>query len=319
VSSAAVSGIPGRAAASVPPPRRRRRWSRYVPDAWFGAGMAAPALAVTLALIAYPLGYSLWVSLHEVTFGSTGGWRWVGLQNFVDVVNDPLFWPSMRRTLLVAAGITVLTPAIGLVFALALNRDFRGRTVLRGILILPWSLSQVLVALMVGWIFDSTFGPLNGALKSLGLIDQYVTFFASGSTVLMVIVLAMVWSIVPYATLLFLAALQTVPEDLNKAACVDGAGALRRFVLVTLPALRETLLVVVILASLTGFLVFAPIYILTGGGPGTDTTLMSWWGYSAGFRDLDLGKSAAIFYVMTMLIAIVALLTTLALGRRRDR
>jgi ABC-type sugar transport system permease subunit len=118
--------------------------------------------------------------------------------------------------------------------------------------------------------------------------------------------------------LLFLGALQTVPEELERAARVDGAGPIRRFLLVKLPWIRETVLIVVIIASLNGFLTFSPIYILTGGGPGTETYLLSWWGYKVGFVDLDLGRSAAIFYVLTMLIAILAVTTVAALGRRRE-
>ena len=131
--------------------------------------------------------------------------------------------------------------------------------------------------------------------------------------------MGMVWSLVPFATLLFLGALQTVPEELERAARVDGAGPVRRFLLVKLPWIRETVLIVVIIAALNGFLAFSPIYILTGGGPGTETYLLSWWGYQVGFTELDLGRSAAIFYVMTLLIAALAFVTVAGLGRRQPR
>lgn len=129
--------------------------------------------------------------------------------------------------------------------------------------------------------------------------------------------MGLVWSLVPFATLLFLGALQTVPEELERAARVDGAGPLRRFLLVKVPWIRETLLIVIIISALNGFLTFSPIYILTGGGPGTETYLLSWWGYQVGFINLDLGKSAAIFYVMTLLVGLLAIVTVAALGRRR--
>jgi multiple sugar transport system permease protein len=286
-----------------------------LPDSLFGAGLAAPAVIATLVLIAYPLGYSLWVSLHEVALGGAH-WEFVGLDNYRSVVEDPVFWPSLRRTLLVAAGITLLTPMLGLGFALALNERFRGRGLLRSVLILPWSLSQVTLALTFGWMFNSQFGPVNGLLSSAGA--DPVTWFANGTTVLLIITIAMVWNLVPFAAVLFLGSLQTVSEDLMRAARVDGAKALQRFALVTFPAIRDTLLVVVVLAALNGFLVFAPIFILTGGGPGTDTTLLAWWGYRTGFRDLELGESAAIFYLMTLIIGLISALTLFSLGRRRD-
>ena len=110
-----------------------------------------------------------------------------------------------------------------------------------------------------------------------------------------------------------------MPEELERAARVDGAGPVRRFLLVKLPWIRETVLIVVIVAALNGFLAFSPIYILTGGGPGTETYLLSWWGYETGFVELDLGRSAAIFYVLFLLVGVLASVTVLALGRRRVR
>ncbi|TDB89027.1 sugar ABC transporter permease [Actinomadura sp. KC216] len=289
-------------------------------EARFGIAMALPALIVTLVLLAYPLAYSFWVSLHEQTLGSRAPARWVGFDNYTAVLSDPVFLPSLTRTVLFAAVVVVGTLVLGTVFALALNQDFRGRSVVRGVLILPWSLSQITLALTFGWIFNSTFGPLNGALKQAGLIDKYVAWFASGQVALAVMAVAFVWSLVPFATLLILGALQTVPEDLHKAARIDGAGPVRRFFFVTLPWIRDTMLVVSVLALINAFLAFALIYILTGGGPGTETTLLSWWGYTTAFRDLDLGKGAAIFYLMTLAMVLLAALTALGIrGPRRRR
>ena len=300
--------------AAIDLPRRRRR---ELPESFFGFGLALPALVLTLVLLGYPLAYSLWASLHEITLGSNA-WKFVGLDNYSAILRDPLFWPSIERTLGFALTVTVFTTALGLALALLLTTSFRGRSVFRALLILPWSLSQTMLALTFGWIFNSTFGPLNGLLFDLGIIKSYVAWFATGQAVLNIIAIGLVWSLVPFATLLFLGALQTVPEELERAARVDGAGPIRRFLLVKVPWIRETVLIVVIIAALNGFLTFSPIYILTGGGPGTDTYLMSWWGYQVGFSDLDLGKSAAIFYVLTLMVAVLAVVTVAALGRRRE-
>jgi multiple sugar transport system permease protein len=293
-----------------------RRTSRARGDARFGVAMATPALLVTLALLAYPLVYSFWVSLHEQTLGSRAPAKWVGLDNYAAVIQDPIFVPSLLRTTAFAAVVVVGTLVLGMLFALALNEEFWGRTFVRGVLILPWSLSQITLALTFGWIFNSTFGPLNGALSQLGVIDHYIAWFASGRVALAVMAVAFVWSLVPFATLLLLAALQTVPEDLHKAARIDGAGAVRRFFFITAPWIRDTVLVVSVLALINAFLAFALIYVLTGGGPGTETTLLSWWGYTTAFRDLDLGRGAAIFYLMTLVMVVLAALTVLLVGRR---
>jgi multiple sugar transport system permease protein len=283
----------------------------------FAYAIALPALLLTVALLGYPLVYSFWISLHDVSLGGSE-WTWVGLGNYREALDSELFWPATLRTFYFAAIVTVLTTVLGFAFALVLSGDFPGRGLLRALMILPWALSQIMLALTFGWIFNSTYGPLNGVLFDLGLIDEYVTWFTSGGRILTLMALAFVWSLVPFATLLFLGALQTVPEALTRAARVDGANALQRLRLVILPWIRETTLIVVILAALNGFLAFGPIYVLTGGGPGTETTVLSWLGYTAGFRDLDVGLSAAIFHLMTLMILAVSALTVVALGRRRD-
>ncbi len=295
---------------------RRPRFRGELPEGVFGFALTLPALLVTLALLAYPLLYSFWVSLHRVTLGSAA-WRFVGLDNYVAMVRDPLFLPSLGRTLWFALIVTLATTIGGLAVALLLHEEFRGRNIVRALLILPWAISQTMLALTFGWIFNSTFGPLNGLLFDLGVIHDYVAWFAKGDVVLNIIAFAFVWSLIPFAALLFLGALQTVPEELERAARVDGAGPVRRFFLIKLPWIRETVLIVVIVAALNGFLAFSPIYILTAGGPGTDTFLLSWWGYRVGFVDLDLGRGAAIFYLMTLLIIALATVTVFALGRRQ--
>ncbi len=289
-----------------------REW----PETAFAYTLAFPALVLTVALLAYPLAYSFWVSLHEVTLGARGDWKWVGLDNYVDVVQSPLFWPSLLRTLYFSAIVVVGTIVLGMVFALVLTEEFRGRGLLRSLLILPWSLSQITLALTFGWIFNSTFGPLNGLLLDAGIIDRYIAWFATGRNALNIMAIAFVWSLVPFASLLFLGALQTVPEDLLKAARVDGAGPIRRFFEVTLPWIRDTVIVVFVIALLNAFLAFALIYVLTGGGPGTQTTVLAWWGYTTAFRDLDLGEGAAIFYIMTAMVLAISVVAVTALARR---
>lgn len=286
-------------------------------DASFGYALALPALLLTLALLAYPLAYSLWISLHDVTLGARTPWEWVGLQNYADALSSPLFWPALGRTFYMTAVAVIGSVGLGLVFATALTRDFRGRGFLRGILILPWSLSQVTLALLFGWIFNSTFGPLNGALAQVGVIDEYVAWFADARLALTVMSLALVWSLVPFASLLFLGALQTVPEELVRAAKVDGAGPLRTFFSVTLPWIKDTFVVVALLAMVNAFLAFALIYVLTGGGPGNATTVLSWWGYEAAFNERSLGEGAAIFYLMTMTMAALTVAALLLVRRRR--
>ncbi len=296
---------------------RRTGWPRpRITDGVFASGLALPAILLTLAVLGYPLVYSFWISLHDVSLGG-GQSTWVGLDNYREAIESPLFWPATWRTVWFSAIVTILTTVLAFVFALALTKDFPGRGILRGLMILPWALSQIMLALTFGWIYNSTYGPLNGVLYDLGIIDDYVTWFRTGNDVLLLMALALVWSLVPFAALLYLGALQTVPETLHRAARVDGANWFQRLRLVTLPWTRGTTLVVVVLAAVNGFISFGPIYLLTGGGPGTSTTVLSWLGYTAAFRDFDVGLGAAIFYLMTFMIVALSALTMLLLGRVR--
>jgi ABC-type sugar transport system permease subunit len=305
---------------STAPARRRPRgrlpWAGNEAPEWLTAyAYALPAVGLTIVLFAYPLAHSLWMSLHSVDLaGQLQGF--VGLDNYATVIGDDLFLPSLWRTVRFALAIIVGTVLLSITFAMSLNDPFPGRAALRSIMILPWSVSQVMLALTFGWIFNSTYGPLNGLLLEWGLAADYRSWFADGTTVLNILSFAVAWNLVPFATLLFTGALQSVPEDLHKAARIDGAGAIARFLHVTLPAIKDTVLVVIVLATLNAFLTFAPIMILTGGGPGSETTLLSWWGYEVGFRDFRLGEAAAIFYLMTLILAAIAVVTIIILGRR---
>lgn len=291
-------------------------WVNNEAPEWFTAyAYALPALLLTLLLFAYPLAHSLWMSLHNVNLAGQLQ-EFVGLDNYVNVLTDDLFLPALWRTVRFSLGIIVGTVLLSIAFAMSLNDPFPGRAVFRSIMILPWSVSQVMLALTFGWIFNSTYGPLNGLLLDWGLITDYRSWFAEGTTVLNILSFAVAWNLVPFATLLLTGALQTVPEDLHKAARIDGAGAISRFLYVTLPAIKDTVLVVIVLATLNAFLTFAPIMILTGGGPGKDTTLLSWWGYEVGFREFRLGEAAAIFYTMTVILAAIAIVAVIVLGRR---
>lgn len=294
----------------------RLPWTNNEAPEWLTAyAYALPALGLTILLFAYPLAHSLWMSLHSVDLAGRLQ-DFVGLDNYVTVLTDDLFLPALWRTVRFSLAIIVGTVLLSIMFALSLNDPFPGRAVFRSIMILPWSVSQVMLALTFGWIFNSTYGPLNGLLLEWGLVTDYRSWFADGTTVLNILSFAVAWNLVPFATLLFTGALQTVPDDLHKAARIDGAGAVARFLYVTLPAIKDTVLVVIVLATLNAFLTFAPIMILTGGGPGSDTTLLSWWGYEVGFRKFRLGEAAAIFYLMTVVLAAIAIATVIVLGRR---
>ena len=284
------------------PPRKHRQLS----EARYGALLVAPGAAIIALVLAYPVLHSLWMSLHDINLFQQQS-RFVGLGNYAELFSDPVFWRALFNTVYFAVMVIAGTLLLGLTVALVLNMEFFGRPLLRSIVIVPWALSQVTVGLLWGWIFNSSFGALNGAFFQLGLIDEYIGWLANPNLVMALLAGIFVWSAMPFSALLLLAALQTVPGDILKAAMVDGARPFQRFRLIVLPWIRPTLLVVVVLATLNGFLAFALIFLMTGGGPGTSTTVLSWMGFQTSFAYADVGKGAAIFWILTLInFALVA-------------
>jgi len=196
---------------------------------------------------------------------------------------------------------------VGLGMALVLHERFAGRPLMRSLLLIPWSLSRVVVGLLWLGILDFEFGALNGLLDNLGLIDGHIAFFKNGFSALNVLVSVYMWNQAPFATLLFLAAMQSIPGDLYMAAEVDGAGYWSRLRYVTLPAIRPIVFLVLVLATVDGFLMLDLIYVLTMGGPGNDTTTISWLGFQTAFNFFKFGPGTAILYTLTALCLLLTL------------
>ena len=282
-------------------------------ERWFAFLLVLPALFGIFLVVLFPLLYSLWLSFTDVNLLRATGpaielfgvrvplFRWIGLQNYVKILHDPLYWSSLWRTLYFVRAFVLEATVIGMGMALVLQERFTGRPLMRSLLLVPWSLSRVVVGLLWVGILDFEFGALNGLLSNLGLIDGYISFFKDGFSALNVLVSVYMWNQAPFATLLFLAGMQSVGEDLYSAAEVDGAGYWQRFRYVTLPALRPIVFLVLVLATVNGFLMLDLIYVLTMGGPGHDTTTVSWLGFQTTFTFFKFGPGTAILYTLTAL------------------
>ena len=285
----------------------------------FALLLVLPALSVMFAVVLFPLLYSLWLSFTDVNVLRTTGpvielfgvrvplFRWVGLQNYATILDDPLYWSSLWRTLYFVAAFVLEATLVGLGMALVLNERFAGRPLMRSLLLIPWSLSRVVVGLLWIGILDFEFGAFNGLLYNLDLVDGSIAFFKDGFSALNVLVSVYAWNQAPFAALLFLAGMQSISTDLYRAAEVDGAGYWHRFRHLTLPALRPILFLVLVLATVNGFLMLDLIYVLTMGGPGHDTTTVSWLGFQTAFTFFKFGPGTAILYTLTALCLLLTL------------
>jgi multiple sugar transport system permease protein len=291
------------ALAHAGPAGARRRWR--IPSAWVPTLLTLPTLAMVFLVIGMPLVYSLVLSLHRIN-PLTQRWIFVGLRNYLEILPDPDFLAAFGRTAYFAV-VTVLGGlALGMAMALALHGRFIGRGLLRSVVLIPWAMSPVAVGILWNWIFNGDYGPLNAVLIRLGVLHNPIHWLGDGTVAFHAVALVQIWNQAPLTCLLLLAGLQSMPENLHRAARIDGAGPVARFVHVTLPWLRPMLLLVLILTSINSIMAFDLFWIMTRGGPGSATTVFSWMGYAYAFQFFRFGQGAAILYVLTMVCMVLA-------------
>jgi len=276
----------------------------------------APAVLIIAVVTAYPFLRSFWISLigWNLTRPQEGH-PFLGLENYRFILTDPLFLDSVRITLIfVIAAVTIeITLAIGI--ALLLNRPFRGRWLVRMLALLPWAIPSVVNGIMWKWILNPSYGSLNGLLYSLGIIDRYIVWLGSPDLALAMVTIADIWKETPFIMLLFLAALQTIPHELYEAARVDGSSPVQSFFHITLPLIRPTLFVAVALRTIWALKSFDLIYTLTAGGPSNGTAVLGYYTYVKSFVSLQLGRGAAVAYIMTFAVLLLVIFYQRALYR----
>ncbi len=269
--------------------------------------LLVPSLLLIFGLTVYPLCSSLWISLHRYSLLRPDR-SFIGLGNYRRLGDLPLFWQSVRVTLYFAAASLIIQVPLGIGIALLLNERFYGRGGLRAAVLLPWAIPTIGNAVMWQWIFDANHGALNGLLKQLGFIDAYIIWLGDRSRAINLVLLADTWKVLPFYIIMFLAALQGIPQDLYEAAEIDGAGAWKKFLYVTLPGLKAVLLVVLVLRTVQVFKVFDIIYLLTRGGPAGGTTVISFFTYQQTFQSLNFGVGAAVGAVIGLSTLLAAVL-----------
>jgi multiple sugar transport system permease protein len=274
----------------------------------YAAIFLAPITLLVLALIVYPLGYSLLLTFTR----TSGGTRtWVGLNTWSRLFADPLFTQSLIQTLMYVVPACLLAVSLGLGVALVLNQDFPGRTLARASLLIPWALPPVVVAAMFQWFLDGRRGLLTPWLLQLGIVDQAPSFFSGVPGTLFTLVGIHVWKTFPLVALIFLVSLQYLPRDTIHAAQIDGANAWRRFRYVTLPFLMPTIGVALIIELLVTIQLFDLIFALTGGGPGAYSTYnLYFYAFKTSFEHTNLSYGAVLAYVVAVIAIVFGLVLT---------
>ncbi|MDR7522595.1 MAG: sugar ABC transporter permease [Armatimonadota bacterium] len=255
----------------------------------------------------YPLLYALDLSLHRNVLTDPLNHPFVGLRNFTETFGSYYFVRSLHTTLRLTGFIIAGTILYGILVGLYLNRPGRLPACLRVAILLPWAIPTVMAGIIWRWLFNGNYGAINAMLVGVGIIPEYVSWLGSPVLAPLTLVVTHVWKWGPLAAIMCLATLQVIPKELYEATYIDGGGAWAAFRYITLPFLRPTLMLLLILETIMGLVTFDLIYVLTGGGPADATMMLAWYAYAEIFRFLNLGKGAAMAFVIGALTLVLAL------------
>ena len=263
-----------------------------------------PTLLIFLVFVAFPILYSAVISFFKWNGISEPVFR--GIRNYLRLLDDRVFWISLQNTVNFTIGVVPLSMIIGLLAALGLNRPkLPGRAALRAIYFLPFVISAVATATTAGWIFGDTFGVINKLLVELGM--KKVQWLTNRHTAMLTVVFVTVWVRLGFCMLIYLAGLQSIPPDLVEAAKVDGASRWRQFRHITLPLLKPTTFLLIVLNIIYSFEVFDMVFVLTNGGPGYATTVLTVFIYNSAFQTQSVGYASAIGIVFMAIIMTITL------------
>jgi trehalose/maltose transport system permease protein len=293
---------------TVARPRLRRRRStrlqrRQTRLAWM---LLAPSLAVVVLVAFYPLGQTIYQSFTNKQFLALEPTKWIGLENYTNLIHDTIFrdavWTTIKFTLITVAFEFVL----GLIIALVVNSNFKGRGVMRAVMLVPWAIPTVIAAQMWNWMYNDVYGVVNSLLLKVHLIDHPIAWTAQQNTSLGAVAAVDIWKTTPFVALLLLAGLQVIPGELYEAAATDGANKWQQFWRITLPLLRPAILVALIFRTLDALRVFDVFFVLLGQQQNTQSMAVYVQNTIVTVGDVGYGAaiSVAIFLIIAMFVAV---------------
>ncbi|QCJ00293.1 carbohydrate ABC transporter permease [Agrobacterium larrymoorei] len=269
--------------------------------------LLVPALVIYAIFALYPM-LNVVVLSFQKWDGLSPDRQFVGLANYVAIfTRDPVFWMAFSNTVLWTVMSLIFPPAIGLLLSLSLNQKIFGRNSLRAIFYLPVIIAPIAVATMWKWMYDPFFGLFNQLLINWGMQDWIQDWLGNKDIALYSAFVAYIWQTVGFSMVLFLAGLQNVSQTLVEAARIDGAGRWAVFKHVTLPALRPTLTVVLVLSIISSLKAFDIVYGLTGGGPAQSTQMLALWAFTQSMQIFDFGRGSAISVVLLMITMVIVI------------
>ncbi|MDX2242542.1 MAG: sugar ABC transporter permease [Leptolyngbyaceae cyanobacterium bins.302] len=278
-----------------------------------------PSLLLLLLVFAYPILRAFWLSLFDKSLGTQLQPVFSGLDNYVRMAGDGRFWQSFWTTIMFTGASVVLELILGMGIALVLHQKFFGRSLVRTSALVPWALPTALIGLAWAWIFNDQYGVVNDILQRAGVIDTGINWLGEPTLALIAVIIADVWKTTPFISILLLAGLQSISDDLYEAHSLDGANAWQSFWRITVPLLMPQILIAVLFRFAQAFGIFDLIAVMTGGGPGGATEVVSLYIYSTVMRYLDFGYGAALVVVTFLLLVLAVAIASFLLTRSRKR
>ena len=277
-------------------------------EQWLMRAMIAPAILYIVLLVGFPFFLSLYYSLTDVTIGSAT-MRFVGLKNYESIIESRTFWVALKNTFI----FTIISQALVLVLAkalaMALLKDFRGKWIVRFLILLPWVAPISLGSIGWLWILDSIYSIINWTLRAVGIFgpNTWPIWLGVPELAMSSVIAVHVWRMLPLATVIILAGLSSIPHDIHDAAAVDGAGFWRKLFEITIPLMMPILLVALLFGTIFTFTDMIVIFVLTRGGPYDTTQVLASWAYFTGIGGSDLAEGAAISLFLFPLLVAVAI------------
>ncbi|MFA6507749.1 MAG: sugar ABC transporter permease [Treponemataceae bacterium] len=270
---------------------------------WFPYALIAPAVFAATLVVLIPIVQTALMSFMNYLIYKPKERGFIGLKNYVTALTDPVFWLSVRHTVIWIIGVISLQLMLGFGAALLLNRGFWWRGIARSLILIPWVTPSVITALMWRWMYDGNRGVINDLLVRFGFLRHYFPWLSNDKTALIAVMIALMWQGFPFFCIMIMAGLQSIPSSLYEAAMVDGAGAVKRFFSITLPLLIPILFTSILLRIIWVANSMDIIFVMTGGGPGYSTYTLPLYSYLKAYKALDFGYAATLALLLAVLLA----------------
>jgi multiple sugar transport system permease protein len=289
-------------AVTVATPRMRPLLSGRARKLLVGYSYLLPAALCMLATVVVPIGLAIKMSLYNDILYKPQDYKFIGLGNYLRLIEDPVFWLSLWNSVVWVFGSVILQFIAGFAAALLLHQAFRGRALVRTLTLLPWIIPGVVVGLIWEWLYQPNYGVINDLLLKAGWMQDRVAWLSSPDLAMGAVVFTNVWRGIPFFAIMLLAGLQAIPDELYEAAHVDGAGVVSRFWHITVPLLRPIIVVATATRIIWTFNYADLIFVMTGGGPANATQITSTYTLMQAYSVLDFGYAAALSVVLLLVM-----------------